>query len=170
MCKIPFNVEFRRNAEFMSPHGSFTNVPLFKVDSFLGSDFKQMVKTLENREIILSDHLSAGDQEDMHTYLSLVHDIFTCAELYVTFMNDEVYETITKPRISAAYPYLLGRIQSFRKRKQVLKLLEVNSYKNLSMSQVLDKVDQCCSILQQKLANKPYLYGDKWVPQSLTGL
>lgn len=159
MCGIPFDVEYRSNAEFMGSHGQTTNLPFFKVDNFLGSEFKPLVKTVEDREINLASHLSPEQHDDMRAYLSLVHDVFTNAELFMTFRNDEVYENVTKPRISVAYPYILGKVACFRKRRQVLKILELNSFTDLD--QVFDKVEQCCEILKVKLEENKFVCGDK---------
>lgn len=161
MCDLPFSVEHRSNAEFMGSHGLTTNVPFFRVDNFLGSEFKHLVKTVEDRDVVLGNNLTSDQQDDMRAFLALVHDVFTHAELYITFVDDKVYEAVTKPRIATAYPFLLGMVQSFRKRRQVLKILELNSFKNLSEVQVLQKVDQCCDILENKLMGQPFLCGDK---------
>lgn len=161
MCHLPFNVEHRANAEFLGSHGLTTNLPFFKVDNFLGSEFKHLVKTVEDRDVVLADHLSSDQQDDMRSYLALIHDIFTNAELYFTFVDTQVYETVTKDRISTAYPYLLGIVQNFRKRRQVKKILELNSFKDMTEAQVLQKVNQCCDILDKKVQDQPYIYGDK---------
>ena len=163
MCEIPFTVEFRSNAEFMGSHGMSltTNLPFFKVDNFLGSEYKHLIKTVEDREVVLSSFLNENEQEDMRSFLTLVHDIFTCAELYISFKCDDVFETVTKPRIAMAYPYLLGKVQCFRKRRQVMNILKFNSFLDLTGAQVMQKVDQCCSILEGKLQDHQFLYGDK---------
>lgn len=164
LCDIRFNVEYRSNAEFMGSHGPTTNVPFFKVDNFMGSEYKQLVKTVEDRGIILSEHLLDSDkQDDMKALLALVHDVFTNVELFICFCDEEVFERVTKPRIAMAYPYLLGKIECFRKKRQVMKILEVNSYKDISEVQVLQKVDNLCNILEKKLEQNSFLYGDKWV-------
>lgn len=160
-CNIPFKVEYRSNAEFMGSHGSTTNLPFFKVDNFLGSEFKHLVKTVEDREVILSNHLNSDQQDDMRAFLTLVHDVFTHAELWIGFMDEEVFEKVTKPRISVAYPYLLAKVECWRKRRQVMKILELNSFKDIKVGQVLQKVDQCCDILEKKLEDKDYLCGSK---------
>lgn len=161
MCKIPFKVEYRSNAEYMGSHGLTTNLPFFKVDNFLGSEFKPLVKTVEDRDVIISRNLREDQQDDMRALLALVHDVFTNAELYISFMDDAVFEKVTKPRIAIAYPYILGMVECFRKRRQVLKILEVNTFKDLPEQDVLDKIDICCDMLEKKLDGQLYLYGEK---------
>lgn len=158
MCTIPFNVEYRSNAEFMGSHGQTTNLPFFKVDNFLGSEFKPLVKIVEDRGTSLSQHLTDEQQDDMRSYLTLTHDVLTNAELFISFMDEVVFEKVTKPRISVAYPALLGKVQCFWKRRQVKKLLELNSFTDLKI--VLQKVDQICDLLEKKLQEDLYLYGD----------
>lgn len=161
MCKIPFTVEYRSNAEFMGSHGLTTNLPFFKLDNFLGSEFKHLVKTVEDREVILSDFLNDYQQDDMRAFMTLIHDVFTNAELFLSFADDNVFEQVTKPRISTAYPYLLGVAQSYLKRRKVMKILALNSYKDMPLEQVMQKVDQCCKMMEEKLQDSPYVFGDK---------
>lgn len=161
MCAIPFTVEYRSNAEFMGSHGLTTNLPFFKLDNFLGSEFKHLVKTVEERDKILSDFLQDYQQDDMRSFLTLVHDVFTNAELYIAFADENVFENVTKPRISAAYPPLLGMVQCYLKRRKVMKILSLNSYKDLTQQEVLSKVTHCCQIMEEKLQDNLYLFGDK---------
>lgn len=161
MCKLPFRVEYRSNAEYMGSHGLTTNLPFFKVDNFLGSEFKPLVKTVEARDVILSQHLREDQQHDMRAFLALIHDVFTNAELYILFMDDQVFEQVTKTRIEIAYPYILGKIECYRKRRQMLKILEVNSFKDMPAEDVLEKVDNLCDILEKKLESNLYLCGEK---------
>lgn len=161
MCKLPFRVEYRSNAEYMGSHGLTTNLPFFKVDNFLGSEFKPLVKTVEDRGVILSQHLREDQQDDMRSLLALSHDVFTNAELFISFMDDAVFEQVTKPRIEIAYPYILGKIECFRKRRQVLKILEVNRFKDIPVRDVLEKVDNLCDILKKKLGDHLYLCGEQ---------
>lgn len=160
MCKVQYSVICCPQAEFMSPNGSLTNVPFYSVDKFFGSELRPLIKIIEERGVTLTEELSAEQKMDMRTHLTLVEDVFTSAEQYVSFVDKDVYNQVTYERIASVYPKLLGIIQNYRKKRSVMKQLDLVKYSSMQPDEVMDKVDHCCSILEARLENQTYMCGE----------
>lgn len=91
--------------------------------------------------------------------MSLVDQILTNAELYITWCNEVVLNEITKKRYGSVYAFPLNHIQNFRKRRAVQKQLNFYDWKNLAFDEVVDKVDKLCQSLVIKLQDKDYFFG-----------
>lgn len=163
MCNVPFNVKSSANAEFMSPGGRMTKLPFIKVGAFIVAEFEPIVNFVEQKECAIGQWLNEDEKFDLHSYVSLVENIFTNAELYISFLDDDVYKTVTEPRNGCVFPWPLNTIQNIRKRRHVLKHLKVYQWSDMSMKDVLEKVDMCCETLTTKLeANGgAFFYGNE---------
>uniref|UniRef100_A0A6B2EB33 Putative mitochondrial outer membrane protein n=1 Tax=Phlebotomus kandelakii TaxID=1109342 RepID=A0A6B2EB33_9DIPT len=160
MCDLPFDVKFTTNAEYMSSGGRTTKLPFLRVGAFFASEFEPIVNLVENKGISLTENLTEDDKSNARALLSLVDNIFTYAELYVSYLDEDVFEEVTKPRTASAYNYLLGVIQCWRKRRHALKQLEAMEWKDFTMDDVIEKVSKCCYTLDNKLGEKPFIFGD----------
>ncbi|XP_059619699.1 metaxin-2 [Phlebotomus argentipes] len=160
MCNLPFEVKFAPNAEFMSSGGRTTKLPFFRVGAFFTSEFEPIVNLVENKGISLTENLTEDEKSDARAFLALTENIFTYAELFVSYMDEDVFENVTKPRTASAYNYLLGIIQNWRKKRHALKQLEVMQWNDFTMEEVIDKVSTLCSNLDAKLGDKPFMYGN----------
>ncbi|XP_055695429.1 metaxin-2-like [Lutzomyia longipalpis] len=161
MCKLPFDVKFATNAEYMSSGGRTTKLPFLRVGAFFASEFEPIVNLVENKGISLTEDLTEFERSEARAYLSLTDNIFTYAELYISYMDEDVYENVTKPRTASAYNPLLGVIQNWRKKRHALKQLDAMDWKDLTMEEVVEKVATCCNTLDSKLGDKPFMFGDK---------
>lgn len=83
-------------------------------------------------------------------------------------MDETVLHTVTYPRNGCVFPFPLNHIQNWRKRRNVLKQLSINEWKDKKMDEVEEDVTKCCDALSTKLADKKYFYGDK--PSELDAL
>lgn len=161
MCDLPFNVKSSANAEFMSPGGRMTKLPFVHVGAFVVAEFEPIVNLVENKGVSLSNWLDEDQKSDMRAYISLVENIFTNAELYVSFVDDVVLKQVTYPRNGCVYPWPLNIFENMRKRRNVLRHLNVYNWKNMSMEEVAQKVGKCCETLAEKLGNDIYFYGNR---------
>lgn len=155
MCNLPFGVRSCANAEHMSPGGRITKLPFIKAGAFIFAEFEPIVNFVEQKERPISSFLDEDSKADMRTYVSLVENIFTMAELYISFKNERVYKEITAPRNGIVYPWPLNVIQNYNKRRNALRLLKVYQWHDLSIEHVIDKVTKCCETLEYQLKESP---------------
>ncbi|XP_051169931.1 metaxin-2-like isoform X2 [Leptopilina boulardi] len=165
MCNLEFQVEPRRNAEYMSPSG---RVPFIECGAFVISDFNGIVNFINSKGTSLSDELEATDKADMRAYISLVNDVLVNAEQYICWCEKDTLNNITKPRYGSVYPWPLNYILNWQKQSQVIKKLKVLGWYNKTLDEVLDEVKNCCDALSERLENKTYFFGER--PNELDAL
>ncbi|XP_054280796.1 metaxin-2-like [Macrosteles quadrilineatus] len=158
MCNLQYEVVQRRNAEEMSPSG---RVPFIKCGAFLISELEPLMSFLENKGISLSGDLDTLTKSDMRAYMSLMNTVLANAELYVTWVDRDTYNQVTKPRNSSVHPWPLGWILTAKKRRRVLKRLGALNWLDKSVQQVYEEVDSCCTALSERLDDNKYFFGDK---------
>lgn len=166
MCQLDFQIEPRKNAEFMSPSG---RVPFIKCGTKLISEFDGIVTHITSKGISLSDHLDSAAKVDMRAYLSLVNNVFVNAELYICWVDTAILDAVTKPRHGSVYPWPLNHYLNWQKRREVIKKLNVLGWYNKSLDEVYDDVRKCCIALSERLADEEFFFG-KFKPNELDAL
>ncbi|XP_020286132.1 metaxin-2 isoform X3 [Pseudomyrmex gracilis] len=166
MCQLDFQIEPRKNAEFMSPSG---RVPFIKCGSKLISEFDSIVAHLASRGTSLSKDLDSEAKVDMRAYLSLVNNVFLNAELYICWAEPTILNAITKPRHGSVYPWPLNHYLNWQKRREVIKKLNVLGWYNKSLEEVFEDVKNCCIALSDRLGDEEFFFG-KGKPNELDAL
>ncbi|KMQ97883.1 metaxin-2-like isoform 2 protein [Lasius niger] len=156
MCQLDFQIEPRKNAEFMSPSG---RVPFIKCGTKLISEYDGIVTHIGSKGISLSDHLDSAAKVDMRAYLSLVNNVFVNAELYICWVDTAILNAVTKPRHGSVYPWPLNHYLNWQKRREVIKKLNVLGWYNKSLDEVFDDVRKCCIALSERLADEEFFFG-----------
>ncbi|EZA61712.1 Metaxin-2 [Ooceraea biroi] len=156
MCQLDFQIEPRKNAEFMSPSG---RVPFIKCGAKLISEFDSIVAYIDSKGSSLSDHLTAAGKVDMRAYLSLVNYIFVNAELYVCWVDPTILNAVTKPRHGSVYPWPLNHYLNWQKRREVIRRLTVLGWYNKNLNEVFDDVKKCCIALSERLTDEEFFFG-----------
>ncbi|XP_073965007.1 uncharacterized protein isoform X2 [Choristoneura fumiferana] len=156
MCNLPFEVEMRWNAEFMSPSG---RVPFIKCGAFVVSELEPIVQFAANKGVSLCGRLSTEEKAEMRAYMSLITNVLVNAELYISWIDNDTYNAVTKVRNSSVYPWPLGWLQTRSKRNMVAKRLKALHWHDKTLDQVLADVEQCCNSLSQRLGDKDYFFG-----------
>lgn len=82
MCGLPFQIEHRANAEFMSPSGK---VPFIKCGAFVISELEPIVQFVTNKGITLTAELDREEKADMRAYMSIIHTVLMNAEVKFSF-------------------------------------------------------------------------------------
>uniref|UniRef100_A0A6M2DI72 Putative mitochondrial outer membrane protein n=1 Tax=Xenopsylla cheopis TaxID=163159 RepID=A0A6M2DI72_XENCH len=158
MCNLPYTVEYRHNAEFMSPTGQ---VPFIKCGAFLIAELENIVSFINKKDISLTKDLDKSTKLDMRAYMTLVNNILSFAELYITWVDKNTLHQVTYPRNAYPYPWPLSTYQNFKKRNQIIRKLKAHEWYNYSITDVLNKVEKCCSALSEKLGSSDYFFGNK---------
>ncbi|XP_055599140.1 metaxin-2-like [Uranotaenia lowii] len=161
MLNLPFKVEQRANAEFMSPGGKRTKLPVLQVENFINAEFEQILHFVEQKGYSLSKNIDENTKKDIRTYVCLVENIFTNAEQYISWVDTEVRKEVTFVRNGCVYPFPLNHIQNFRKLMSARRQLGVNEYLNLSLENVIKKVEKLCKTLSNLLGDQKYFCGAK---------
>lgn len=154
-----FVVRSCANAEFMAPSGKRTKLPVVQIGAFVAAEFEPIINLFEHKKMSLTENFEAEDKDDLVTYMSLVDNILTNAELFITWCDETVLKEITYPRNGSVYPFPLNYIQNIRKRRAVMKQLNFYDWKNLTFEEVVKNVDKLCQTLVLKLADKEYFFG-----------
>lgn len=81
MCNLPFEVEMRWNAEFMSPSG---RVPFIKCGAFVVSELEPIVQFAANKNVSLCARLTTEERAEMRAYMSLITNVLVNAEVFIT--------------------------------------------------------------------------------------
>ena len=63
--------------------------------------------------------MNDSQRADMRAYMSLVNNVLGNAELYLSWIDDVTYSSVTKPRYSSVYPWPLDVVLTWQKQKQV---------------------------------------------------
>uniref|UniRef100_A0A1A9ZIT2 GST N-terminal domain-containing protein n=1 Tax=Glossina pallidipes TaxID=7398 RepID=A0A1A9ZIT2_GLOPL len=163
MCNLPYDVQFRANAEFMSPGGHMTKLPVLKVGGFVLAEFEPIVNFVEQRSESISRWMMEDEKTEMRSYICTIENTFTLAEMYCSFMLKGVYNDVTAPRNGCVFPWPLNKIQNLSKRYQAEKMLKVYQWTNMTFGDVLEEVSTCCRNLEMKLEESlgPYFYGER---------
>ncbi|XP_063898080.1 uncharacterized protein LOC110373783 isoform X3 [Helicoverpa armigera] len=161
MCNLPFEVEMRWNAEFMSPSG---RVPFIKCGAFVVSELEPIVQFAANKGVTLCGKLSTEEKAEMRAYMSLITNVLVNAELYISWVDNETFNAVTKVRNSSVYPWPLGWLQTRAKRNAVIKRLKALHWYDKTLDQVLADVEQCCNSLSQRLGDRDYFFGNTPTP------
>uniref|UniRef100_A0A2H1V7S1 SFRICE_023782 n=1 Tax=Spodoptera frugiperda TaxID=7108 RepID=A0A2H1V7S1_SPOFR len=140
MCNLPFEVEMRWNAEFMSPSG---RVPFIKCGAFVVSELEPIVQFAANKGVSLCGKLSTEEKAEMRAYMSLITNVLVNAELYISWVDNETFNAVTKVRNSSVYPWPLGWLQTRAKRNAVIKRLKALHWYDKTIDQVLADVKMC---------------------------
>lgn len=93
MCNLPYNVEYRHNAEFMSPTGQ---VPFIKCGAFLVPELENIVSFVNKKDISLTKDLDQTTKLDMRAYMTLVNNILSFAEVNIRTIYILQYVIITQ--------------------------------------------------------------------------
>ncbi|XP_026741955.1 uncharacterized protein LOC113504066 isoform X2 [Trichoplusia ni] len=156
MCNLPFEVEMRWNAEFMSPSG---RVPFIKCGAFVVSELEPIVQFAANKGVTLCARLTTEEKAEMRAYMSLITNVLVNAELYISWVDNDTFNAVTKVRNSSVYPWPLGWLQTRAKRNAVIKRLKALHWYDKTLDQVLADVEQCCNSLSQRLGDRDYFFG-----------
>lgn len=81
MCDLEYQIEPCANAEFMSPGGQMTKLPVLQCGAFVVSELEPIVQLVELKGISLTSFLDADEKSDLRAYLCLTEKIFTNAEV-----------------------------------------------------------------------------------------
>ncbi|XP_058825489.1 metaxin-2-like [Topomyia yanbarensis] len=160
MLKLAFEVKLQANAEFMSPGGKRTKLPVLRVENYTYAEFEHILNFVELKGFSLTKNLTQDEKDDMRAYLCLVEEIFTNAEQYISWVDPEVLTKVTRVRHGCVYPFPLNHIQNWRKQWAVRRQLGIAEFLNLSLEEVVYKVDKLCHTLSMRLDNQTYFYGD----------
>lgn len=158
MCNLKYEVVYKSNAEDMSPSG---RVPFIKCGAFLVAELEPITSFVANKGISLTGNLDTVQKSDMRAYMSLINTVLGNAEQYITWVEKETFNEVTRQRYGSVHPWPLNWILTWQKRQRVLKRLNALSWLKKTVDEVYDEVDTCCTALSERLDDNKYFFGDK---------
>jgi len=167
MCNLPFTEHISDNAEFMSPGGRLTHLPLLRlgpVKTF--AEFEPIVAQVEAVQggNCLDSWMSEDQRDNIRCLVSYVENVFTLAEIHMSFVDEVNYQLYTATRCAAAHPWPLSTIRRFAKQKDAQKILKVYRWQDLDNDQVIQEVSICADALIAELEEdqaKSYFGGSR---------
>ncbi|XP_017092956.2 metaxin-2 [Drosophila bipectinata] len=154
LCGLPFQERTSDHAEFMSPGGRLTRLPLLRIGLVrVLSEFGPIVDHVEATQTghCLDAWLTEEQRDEMHCLVNYVENVFSLAEIHFSFVDTLNYQLYTGPRSGAAHPWPLCLIRRYAKQREATRLLKVYQWESLDPDQVLHEVSSCCSALVSKL-------------------
>ncbi|KAH0547439.1 metaxin-2-like isoform X1 [Cotesia glomerata] len=158
MCNLNYQVEPRKNAEYMSPSGK---VPFIQCGGTVISEFDNIVSFINNKGTTLTNDLTPEEKIDMRAYISLINNGLANAEQYICWVDPVTLDTVTKPRHGNVYAWPLNYILNWQKHRQVVKKLKVLGLYSKGINDIYHDVKMYCTALSERLDGKPYFYGNK---------
>ncbi|XP_046683165.1 metaxin-2-like [Homalodisca vitripennis] len=158
MCNLKYEVVYKKNAENMSPSG---RVPFIKCGAFIISELEPLTSFVANKGISLTGGLDNVQKADMRAYMSLIITVLANAENYLTWVDRDTYNQVTKVRYGSVHPWPLNWLLTRQKRHMILKRLNALGWLDKTIEQVYDEVDSCCTALSERLDDNKYFFGDK---------
>lgn len=160
MLGVPLLCEARPNAEFMSPEGRNTKLPILQYGKQLAAEFGPIVKLLEAEGYTLwPKDYDEHEKRDWSSLLMHMDNEFTNSELFVCWIDDNVRKTVTNSRYGSPYSWPLNRIQPWRKYRQVKKYLVMEDWLDFDIEMVSENIKLKCKYLSEKLQDRPYFNG-----------
>lgn len=81
MCQLSYKIEACANAEYMSPGGHMTRLPILQCGAFVVSELEPIINLVEKKGISLTTGMDLDEKQDLRAYLCLTEKIFTNAEV-----------------------------------------------------------------------------------------
>lgn len=160
MLDLPLTCESRSNAEFLSPNGTTTKVPVLRCGTELVSEFRPIYQYLLGEgHSLWPEDCDPREQLKFRSALASMDDVFINAELYFCWVYDDVRTSITNSRYGCPYEWPLNHIQCWRKLREVKRSLEVDDYLDLEMFDVMTIVKHHCEELSEKLGDQTFFNG-----------
>jgi len=157
LVNLPFSIEQRPNAEFMSPNGV---VPFLRLQSNLVPGFSNIVDLVAQKGIKLTNTLIAAELTDMEALMSLIREFLIRAEMYFCWKDTANYNMVTRLRYSSVYFFPLNFILPPLKRREVLRLLRDIEWEQLTIESVIKKAEVCFQAISIKLGSNKYIMGN----------
>lgn len=89
MCNLTYTVEACPNAEYMSPGGHMTKLPILQCGAFVVSELEPIINLVEKKGHSLTAAMDPDEKNDLRAYLSLTEKIFTNAEVHTSINNHD---------------------------------------------------------------------------------
>uniref|UniRef100_A0A1I7ZVZ3 GST_C_6 domain-containing protein n=1 Tax=Steinernema glaseri TaxID=37863 RepID=A0A1I7ZVZ3_9BILA len=158
MISLPFRVDQRPNAEFMSPSGT---VPFLKVDEHLVADFQPIVDLVAKKGLKLSATLTDSQLIDMYAHMALIEETLKFVEMHICWFDKATYDQVTKQRYGMVYLWPLRHVLPPLKRREIYNYLDGMQWLDKTPGQLMDAADRVFRSLSVMLGSKDYFMGSQ---------
>ncbi|RZF45479.1 hypothetical protein LSTR_LSTR009350 [Laodelphax striatellus] len=158
MCGLKFEIVHRHNVEHMSPT---ERIPFLVCENRIISENDALIGYVESIGESLTHNLEFKHKQDLQAYMSLVRTTLENAELYLTWYHHDFYKNFTWTKYSLPYPWPLNYVLTYSKRKRIIKRLAQMQWRNKTIEQVYEDVENCFKSLSALLGRNNYLIGNQ---------
>lgn len=153
MCQLPFEKRSCANAEFMSPGGRLTRLPLLRIGRRLLAEFEPIVAHVEQEQPkqALTSFLDEDQREQLATMVTHMENTCTLAELHSCFCILDTYEDHTWLRNGATYPWPLSMLRRYDRKQDALRILRVYGWHQLDEAGVQENLRKCLQLVKEKM-------------------
>jgi len=134
-------------------------LPVLKCGAYVVSEMEGIVQLAQAKGVSLSQQLSAAEKADLRAYISLVHNVLGNAMLYSCWIDDGVYNNLTKPRYGSPYNFPLRGLVPWITRRKVKAQLGALKWAQRNSTEVFREVETCLMALSERLGDSEYFFG-----------
>lgn len=163
MCHLPYEKRSCANAEFMSPGGRLTRLPLLRIGRRLLAEFEPIVAHVEQEQPnqALTNCLDEDQREELATMVTHLEDTCTLAELHSCFCSQDTYEKHTWLRNGATYPWPLNMLRRYDRKQDALRILRVYGWHQLDEAGVQQNLRKCLQLVREKMQDVDVEQGEQ---------
>jgi len=159
MANLPITLKEMYNATSMSPNGK---VPVIKSGPYVVAEMEGVTQLAYAKGAKLTEKLNAAEKADLRAYMSLVNNVLGNAMLYFCWVDDYIYNNLTKHRSASPFNFPLSYLYPWRKRSIVCSQLEALKWGNKQPEEVYKEVGTCLEALTERLGDADYFFGNSY--------
>ncbi|TKR88525.1 hypothetical protein L596_012757 [Steinernema carpocapsae] len=156
MISLPFRLEQRPNAEFMSPTGK---VPFLKLQEHLIAEFQPIVDCVAKKGLKLSANLTDAQLIDMYAHMAMIEETLKFVEMHLVWFDNATYDQVTRSRYGTVYLWPLCSILPTLKRQEIGSYLERLQWRHRTPQELLESAERVFRALSVMLGNKEFFMG-----------
>ena len=134
-------------------------LPVVKCGNYVVSELDGVIHLTHSKGVSLSEGLTPAEKADLRAYLSLVQNVLGNAMLYFCWLDNDVYNNYTRPRVGSPYNFPLRSVLPWILRRNAKAQLSALKWSQRQPSEVYREVDTCLYALSERLGEQEYFFG-----------
>jgi metaxin len=156
MVNLPITIKEMYNATSMSPNGK---VPVIKSGPYVVAEMEGVTQLAFAKGAVLGENLNAAEKADLRAYMSLVHNVLGNAMLYFCWVDEFIYNHLTKHRCASPFKFPLSYLYPWKKRSTICSQLDALKWGKRTPEEVYKEVETCLQALSERLGEGEYFFG-----------
>ncbi|CEF70302.1 Metaxin-2 [Strongyloides ratti] len=159
MGNLPFHYEERPNVEFMSNN---ERIPILRLnnDNKIICGFNAVYNLMASRGLSLCDNIADNQMVDLEAYIAVIEETLRHVEIWMCWMDDNIYHRTTAKRYGSVYRWPLNNILPYLQRKKMKQYLSSIGWGDKTVDEIIHIAENCFHSLSSKLGNNTFFFGD----------